>query len=270
MLYSLQQYFAFYYLAKTRYQLHSPFVYDLVTAVLHDDRWYYAFRDIESLRANLLQNDAIIETIDYGALGNAEGLAKTRALSDITRRSSSSPAQGRMLFRLVQHLQPKTILEMGSSVGIGTCYLASGRQQAQLISLEGSPALSAVARNQAEWLRLKNVQLISGPFRQTLPDALHKLQKLDLVFVDGHHAEEPTREYLETIMPYTHDRTTFVFDDIYWSKGMTNAWRQFLEKDEIRLSIDFFDLSIACRNPDFPVAQHFRVLKPWQKPWKIW
>ena len=45
----------FYLRAVTQYQLHSPFVFELVRAVLEDRRHYYAFDDIEQLRQRLLR-----------------------------------------------------------------------------------------------------------------------------------------------------------------------------------------------------------------------
>lgn len=55
--YRFRQFLNFYRQAATKYQLHSPFVFELANAVLEDTRWYYAFRDVEALRRRMLDSD---------------------------------------------------------------------------------------------------------------------------------------------------------------------------------------------------------------------
>lgn len=161
------------------------------------------------------------------------------------------------------------MLELGTSLGIGTMYLASGARSAKMVSLEGCPDFANVAYANLDILKLRNVEITVGEFGTTLPSALAQLQMLDFVFFDGNHRLRPTMEYFETCLPFAHEKTVFVFDDAYWSQGMTQAWEQIKQHPRVTLTVDFFDLSLAFVNPDFREKQHFKVVPAAWKPWKV-
>lgn len=323
--YRFRQFLNFYRQAATKYQLHSPFVFELANAVLGDKRWYYAFRDVEELRRRMLASDVRVNLVDFGAAppgppergsvaspltsGEAfseKGIAnlsqsgkkeekvislqiphadldekknvslfpsggggRGATLRHITRRAASSPRQGHMLFRLAARLAPKTMLELGTSVGIGTAYLASAMRSARFVSLEGNPDCAQVARANLDVLGLNHVEIVTGEFDKTLPQALEKLQSLDFVFIDGNHRPEPTLRYFENCLPFASERAVFVFDDAYWSPGMTRAWEHICRHPRVTLTVDFFELSLAFINPDFKEKQHFRIVPVSWKPWKV-
>jgi len=267
-LYQIRQFLQFYAKAVTKYQLHSPYGFELVNAVLEDDRYYYAFRDVETVRAKMLESDVVLQVSDFGAGGEQHGASRQK-LRDIVRRAASTPAQGRGLFRLVNLLRPATMLEIGTSVGVGAMYLASAARNARFISLEGCPQLSAVARANLEILALPQPEIVSGPFEKTLLPTLQSLQSIDFVYIDGNHRPGPTLQYFEACLPYAHNKTVFVFDDAYWSPGMTKAWRAVQQHPGVRFTLDFFNLSLAFVNPDFREIQHIRAVPACWKPWKF-
>ncbi len=272
-IYLFRQFFQFYRSAVTKYQLHSPFVFDLATAVVEDTRWYYAFRDVELLREAALASDTVLEVTDYGTGGSGSGEAPGRysaSVRQIVRKSSSTPDQGQGLFRLVNWARPHTILELGTSLGIGTSYLASAARTARLVSLEGCAACAETAKKHVEMLGLHDIEVRQGPFEATLDPALAQLQPLDFVFIDGNHRCEPTLRYFEQCLAAAHEKTVFVFDDMHGSPAMTQAWEQIREHSRVTLTVDFFDLSVAFINPDFREKFHWKVIRSTWKPWMFW
>ena len=127
----------FYRKAETKYQIHSPFVFELVFALMEDKREFYAFDDIAYIRRQLLQSKEQIQMIDFGAGADQKGQTYPIAISRLAQRAASSEFQGKLLFRLVNYLRPKTILELGTSLGIGASYIATAAREAHFISLEG-------------------------------------------------------------------------------------------------------------------------------------
>jgi predicted O-methyltransferase YrrM len=277
----LHRFFAtlrFYFSAKTLYQLHSPFVFDLANAVIEDSRYFYAFDGIEHLREKMLSNSTRIEFQDFGA-GSKRGLRdenpnpdniNTRTIASIASNSGSSRGQSQRLFLLAHHLQTKKMLELGTSLGIGSMYLAAAVGDGYLISLEGSSKCADIARVNLKTLEINNAKVVTGSFDKTLISALTELNSIDLVFLDGNHRLEPTLAYFETCLKYAHDKTVFVLDDIFWSKEMTLAWETLKNHPRVTLSVAFSDISMVFINPDFKVKQHFEVVPKWQKPWKIY
>ena len=183
-IFRLGQFVRFFSAAVTKYQLHSTFVFEVAFAVLEDKRWFYAFRDVEAVRKKMLASDVGVEVVGYGKAATLK-----RSVRSLARDSASSARQGQLLFRLANHLQPKTMLELGSSVGIGTMYLGMAARDARFVTLEGSKEVAQVARLNLELLRLKNTELREGPFEETLSGALRDLQQLDLVFFKGNHRQ---------------------------------------------------------------------------------
>lgn len=264
----LRQFLHFYWNAVTKYQLHSPFVFEMANEVLDGERWYYAFRDVEVLRSKMLNSGVKLEVTDFGA-GGGDSTKRYASVRQIARQAASSPRQGQMLFHLANWVTPKTMLELGTSLGIGTMYLASGARSAKLITLEGCPDFAKVARANLEILGLKNAEVAVGEFSTTLPSVLKQLQKLDIVFVDGNHRAAPTLRYFDACLPFAHERTVFVFDDVYWSPEMKQAWEQIKQHPRVTLTVDFFEISLAFINPEFRERQHFKVVPKAWKPWKI-
>jgi predicted O-methyltransferase YrrM len=270
MFYAFLQFLDFYRKAVTKYQLHSPLVFELVNDVLEDRRWFYAFRDVEAVRDKMLSSSARIEVTDFGAgAGNQAVVKRKTNVAALARRSGSSPDQGQMLFRLVEWAQPKTILELGTSVGISALYIASAARTARIVSLEGCAECAAVARVNLDILELRNVEVRSGEFSATLVPALETLGFADLVFVDGNHRSAPTLEYFETCLRYARDQTVFVFDDVHSSADMSGAWQKIRSHPRVTLTVDFFELSVVFINPDFREKQHFCAVSSRLKPWKV-
>jgi len=258
----------FFRAAVTKYQLHSPFVFELACSVLEDKRRFYAFEAVESLRQKMLLSDVALKVTDFGSRKSEQ--QKKRSVRSIARLAGSSRVQGRMLFRMANHLRPQKILELGTSLGIGAMYLSSAVREAKFISLEGSPEVAQVARLNLELMGLdKNAAVLEGPFEQMLLPALQTLQNLDLVFFDGNHLPEPTLHYFEACLAYSHEKTAFVFDDMHGSAGMVEAWEQLKNHPRVTLTIDFFELSVAFIDPDFREKQHLKIVPASLKPWRF-
>lgn len=264
---NLNAFLQFYARACTRYQVHSPFVFEFVEEVLDDKRRYYAFRDIEHLRDKMLSSALAFDVLDLGA--GEHRAPQHRRLGQIVRKSSSAPRQGRQLFRLANWLKPATVLELGASVGVGTLYLSAGAPQARVVALEGCPNSARVARTNLEVLQLRNAEVLTGSFDDMLGPVLEGLGSVDLVFFDGNHRGDATLRYFHACQRYAQAGSVFVFDDIYWSADMEKAWHTIRQHPSVTLSIDCFDLGFVFFKPNFKEKQHFRLV-PWVwKPWKV-
>jgi len=82
-----------------------------------------------------------------------------------------------------------------------------------------------------------------GRFEETLLPALHKLGHADFVFMDGNHQKLPTLEYFRQIKPFLSENSVVILDDIYWSKGMAEAWELLKDDAQVTLSLDLFHQS---------------------------
>jgi predicted O-methyltransferase YrrM len=243
--------------AGDEHDIHSPFLYDLYTNVICDNSAYYAFDKIESVRSKMLLSNEKIPVHDFGT-GGEEKKQRLLTLGFIARNYIKPAKEGQLLFRLVNYFKPKTILEIGTSLGITTLYLAAPLSSSTVITLEGCPNTSAVARKNFERLAVKNIHQEIGEFSKSLPLALAKTEQLDFVYFDGNHRKIPTVNYFNACLQQMQPSSVFVFDDIHWSREMSEAWNEIKSHRAVTMSVDLYSMGIIFFREASQV-QHFRL-----------
>ncbi len=203
--------------------MHSPFVFEFITKILNDKTVYPAYEKMEALRSRLLNDNTILEVEDFGA-GSVIDKKSKRGISSIAKNAAKPKKFGQLLFRIVKHFQPSTILELGTSLGITTSYLSFAKPDARLITMEGSKGIANVAKQNFKAIELKNIELIEGNFDNTLSSVVRGLSSVDFSFIDGNHRKEPTERYFKELLAKTNNDSILVFDDIHWSSEMEAAW----------------------------------------------
>jgi predicted O-methyltransferase YrrM len=245
--------------ANTRHGTHSPFVYALLNNVFYNKGYYYAYGQIENLRSKLLSNKTIIEHIDLGA-GSRKNKSKELSIRQIARQSLKKPKLAKLLFRLVNNQQPAHIIELGTSLGITTAYLAKGNTAAQVFTFEGSPAIAQQALKNFAALKLNNVFLKEGNFNQTLPQHLKTLeQPINLAYIDGNHTYQATIDYFNWLLPKVNNDSILIFDDIYWSVEMEKAWQEIKNHPKVTISIDCFYIGLIFFKQEKLEKEHFYI-----------
>ena len=261
-----QKYFQYFVTASNGkgHGIHSPFVFDFLSNVLNDQSIYPYYDLIENLRYELLHDRSMLEAADFGA-GSAVSQSKKRTVASIAKHSAKSRKMGQLLFRISRFFQPDTILELGTSLGLSTAYLASGNPLASVITLEGAAAIASKAEQNLAGLQLSNVELVTGNFDHSLPVILSSLQssahprRIDLAFIDGNHRKEPSLRYFDLLVPSMSDASLIIFDDIHWSLEMEEAWIAIKKDSRVLLSIDLFFLGLVFFRSEFKVPQHFTI-----------
>ena len=243
------KYFLYFFSAKTKYDIHSPFVFSLVTQVINDKSDKPVFHQIERIRKKLIRDHNRIEVRDYGA-GFSGKKFKNLSVGFIAKNSSKTAKYGRLLYRLTSFLQPVTMLELGTSLGLSAMYQASGAPAARLVTMEGCPNTAALAARNFSELGLKNIELLNGDFETILPAFLDRSPVLEFVFIDGNHRKEAVLSYFNLCLKKSGPQTCLVIDDIYWSPGMQEAWLEIRQNPKVSVTIDLFMMGIVFLNPE--------------------
>jgi predicted O-methyltransferase YrrM len=240
--------------AKKRQGIHSPFVYRLADNGLQ--------LKIKKEHQNIL-NDfdqkqrtdrRLLSINDLGA--GSRKLSTQRTIKDIHRVSSSGKRYGRLLYLLCKHYKPLRILELGTSLGRGTLAMQLGHPEAQITTIEGSAEIAAIARENINKFATNptNIEVITSSFSTYLSDLENVT--FDLVYIDGHHEGKALRNYLDQIMPFTHEQTLFLLDDIRWNDDMFKAWNELISDERFHVSIDFFRMGVLSSRPA-QAKEHF-------------
>ncbi len=229
--------------AKTRYAVHSPFVFHFMENVLRNHTDYPEYERLKIYRKSLIKNNNYLEIKDLGS-GSIVFSGNRRKIGRMARASGSSLKEQRLLFRLANYFNPHNILELGTHLGQSTMALALGAPEGKIISLEGAPALIRFTRKKLKEAGIRNVRIIEGNFDDLLPE-LSKEQTFDLVYIDGNHSKTPTLHYVELIKNRLNPSGFIVLDDIHWNKEMEKAWEEIIRDPVFHVTIDLFCCGLA-------------------------
>ncbi len=259
--FTLAKKYLYYYLYASNskgHGIHSPFVFEFIKFVLNDKKIYDCYLTVEKQRQILLNDKTVIEVEDFGA-GSTVIKTNRRVVKDIAASSLKPKKYSQLLFRMIQFYNKKYVLELGTSFGITTSYIASAKNNHTVTSMEGSQSIANIAQQNFNTLQLKNINIITGDFEKILFPFLNNSATIDFAFLDGNHRKIPTLQYFQQILFKSKEETIVVFDDIHWSKEMEEAWAEIKAHDSVTLSIDLFFIGIVFLKKDFKVKQHFSI-----------
>lgn len=230
----------------SKFDIHSPFVYQVYSEIIKDPAEYPQYKTIENFRKRLLKKHGYIAKSDLGARGSATPWAKQFVhIRKIVRTSSVTPRYGQLLFRFSRYFKPGNILEMGTSFGISAAYLAMGNLKGNVVTIEGCPNTAGSANQNFDEWGIRNVRLVIGNFDSILPGLLPGIGPLDMVFFDGNHRKEATLNYFSQCMQHRASDAVFIFDDIHWSREMEEAWIEIKKHPSVRITIDLFQMGLV-------------------------
>lgn len=262
------------------YGVHSPFLYDLAEKCLYADFDDPVFEKLEQIRMKLKRSKELIRVTDYGAGSRSartvasrtnfsltEPVARSRPAASpmpfatatpsmhmrrvgrMARKVLQKPRYCRLLYRLSAYLNPDRILEFGTSFGIAASYLASGSPSARMVTMEGCPETSRVARDVFVQAGTDHIELLNGPFRDVLPGLVKEGFTPDVVYIDGNHTYGGLWENYSAIREHIPPDGVLIMDDIRWSAGMWKAWKEIIHGDDVRLSVDLGKLGLLFFRP---------------------
>ena len=254
MLKILREYINYKLNAKGRHGVHSPFVYEFVDNCLRKKVPKTVYKRFKSYKKQLNRDNSSLKMNDLGS--GSKKLNQQRKIKDIAKVSGTSDKYGKLLFKLVNHYQPKTILELGTSLGIGTFMLAKGNPESKVITVEGCPETSAVAQRMQKEFQIKNIDFVVSDFVSYLKN--YKGERLDLIFIDGDHKGSKLLEILNLIDNNIHEETIFLLDDIRWSGDMMHTWNELIASEKYHLSMDLFKMGIIMIR-SHQEKEHFKI-----------
>lgn len=251
--------------AFTEHDLHSPFLFNFYMELIKNEHPYNDFEELNAIRKEIQTNSTSIDITDYGAgskkLSNQVDINK-RIVKDIAKHGIAQKKQAEFLYRLLNKFKPKTVVELGTSIGLTTLYLSKAVPKAKVYTIEGCANLYQFSKQlfKNSNKTLSNITSINGNFNTEFPKLLTQINTLDFLYIDGNHAYEPTMNYFNLALEKKNTHSIFVFDDIYWSEGMQKAWKEICSHKEVTLSLDLFYFGIIFFRTENKEKEHF-VLK---------
>lgn len=259
--------------------IHSPYLFAIVRLIMRDENSYYCFADIERRREMLLACEDTLDVVDFGSQGSTEGTHVSRRVCDIAKNHLERPKVAQLLFRLVLFMQqnekrPLQIMELGTSLGITTSYLAAADSRNNVVTIEGSEAVLHVAQGIWKTLKLENIEWQQGNIDDTLLYYIYSKQStihtasadrknnqqlsIDIAYIDANHTYEATKRYTDYLLPLISTNGMLILDDIHYSEEMERAWNELKADERVTTTMDLYHIGIAFINPCF-LKRHYRI-----------
>ena len=185
------------------YGVHSPFAFELITCLIYEKAPYYAYKELEAEEKKQKRN-------------HGKGW------------KSESRKVKRLLFRLVNRVQPNTIVDAGVSSS-SSLYLQSGKATADYTFASE----------------------LSGLF-------LEAGVPVDLLYV--HQVKDPS--FVEEVFRICAARSTqqsvFVIGGIHYSGAMRQLWKRLKADDKVGITFDLYDVGILFFDKT-KIKQHYIV-----------
>lgn len=240
--------------AKGRHGIHSPFIYEMLDKCFKTPIDTSDVAKIKKLTSALKNDNRVLLIEDFGA--GSKKMGNQRKVKQLFKISSSKGKFGRLFYQLSNYYNPSSILELGTSLGIGTIHFSFGNPKGMITTIEGCKETHRVANENFQQLGITNVTSICSTFQSYIDKK--PTQKFDLIFIDGHHDGKALLNYCEALNPNIHDTTLIIIDDIRWSNSMFDAWESLKNSADYHVSIDLFRMGIIVPRKG-QVKEHFIV-----------
>lgn len=233
------------------HSLHSPSLYKLYEDCFKAAKKIPADPDIENLRKQFKKDESMVDIVDFGSGSQYDNNLK-RSIRSIARRGISRLKYSKLFVQLTRHYGFKNILELGTSLGINTLYLARSNDEVQVSTFEGNMYLADIAERAFNDLRCNNIHLIRGNIDDTLPNHLRNTTDIDLIFMDANHTYEATFSYFDQVISRLSFQSLLIIDDIYRDRTMTKAWKDIKKRFPKATYIDIYQCGIIIFDKNSP------------------
>ena len=248
--------------------VHSPYLFEWVRMVMMDKNAYYIWGEIERCREKMLRDERELEFVDYGSgkLKGENGKLKgengeRRRVCDIARRSLAKRKYAQMLSRLVNWLGAShslengsgtacslefrglTIVELGTSLGVTTAYMAAMDSRNRVVTFEGCEAVANIAKENWKALNINNIECRVGEI--DVEELVGDIERLDVAFIDANHTYVSTCEYFDILAGIVHEKSVIVVDDIHHSEEMEKAWKAICADERVTSTIDLYQMGLV-------------------------
>jgi hypothetical protein len=180
------------------YNVHSPFAFDLITQVIYEKQPYYAYEHLEAEE----------------------------------KRQSGMPEESRrinkLLFRLVNRVQPDRIVDVGT-LSHSASYLQAGKPSAAYVPATGPADLS-----------------------------LGKDMPVDFLYLHNYKNPALVEAVFGMCAARKHNKSVFVIGGIGYSKQMRMLWKRLMADEEVGITFDLYDAGLLFFDKT-KVKQHYRI-----------
>jgi len=221
-----------------QHSIQAPFAYKFFNKLKESIKASNAIEIIEQERERFFLDNSNVTGDDFGAGSKVKHASR---ISSIARHGISSRKDSIFLHEIANIAKSEICIELGTSLGIATSYLANSKSVSRIYSFEGNEVLVKNAKKLFKKLNIDKVQLMQGNIDDELPAFLETIDTFDLVIIDANHTRNALINYYQLLKSKINPSGIIVIDDIRWSTGMYAGWRNIIQRQEVSISMEFLN-----------------------------
>ena len=220
------------------HSIQAPFAFQFYTKIRKLVKRGGPVMEIEKARTKFLHDNSLVVGQDLGA---GSRIKKSKTVSSVARYGISSKEECIFLHELAAMCKAKICVELGTSLGIATAYLAAVDAIKSIYTFEGDETLVATSNQLFQDLGIEKVQIIHGNIDDELPNILEQVSRIDLAIIDANHTGKALLRYADLLKGKMSENGVLFIDDIRWSTEMYRAWKKLVGFHEFTISMEFMN-----------------------------
>ena len=241
MFYSQLKYLRFLLKASNQHGVHSPFVYQLITKCFYRKTPENLWRKYLNAKQEIFDCQKKSE----------------RLVSNVVKVSEISNNKAKILIKTIRYFKPKNILKIGTSLDLQTAAIKIGSKNAAITTLESCPKKNVIEQDLFEKDNFNTVEILNSDFSKTLLKYTQNKQ-FDCVFFDKNQTKQATLNCFEECLKTIHNDSFFIFEAIYWTAEMQEAWSFIKKHPKVAVTIDVFYYGIVFFRKE-QEKEHFKI-----------
>ncbi len=239
-------YIKYFLSSQTRYEIHSPFLYNLVTGPINDKNDYPEYRLMKSINKDVYEdlfrsNDA--KTKEFLELPSI-GLRKQR--KNIVKNNKYH----RLVFRLIRYFNPKTIIDLGSFTGLSAIHMSIASPESQIITFPCSQLTYNLLYDNISRIDFNNI-ILSEIFSASLSSQFeNKNQKIDLICINRFCEPGEILKIIEDSIPFLSNESFMIIRDLNNNDKNRSLWNHMKAHKKTTVTVDLFNLGIIFFNKE--------------------
>ena len=256
MFYHQRKFLAFLLKSTNQHGVHSPFIFNLVTKGLYRKINAKKWESFQNIKNQLLDTKSFKKVTNFDIDSNVFK-ANTLQTSKIEKIGAISNKKTRIIIKIIKYFKPKSILEIGTSLGVYTTALKAGNKTSNITTLENCKETSKVAKNIFENNHLEQIKIITGKFSKTISDVT-KNSTFDCILFNENHTKKETLVHFNNCVSTIHNNSFFIFNDIYRDTEMESTWSEIKNNPKVTVTVDLFYYGIVFFRKE-QAKEHFKI-----------
>ena len=155
----------------------------------------------------------------------------------------------RLLFRLANHIQPHTIIEIGTGAGFSACAMTMGSTASECITIDKEWSQELLEQRDIRLAKHPQIKAKNGDELELFKHTLLSKGRVDLL----HIAHTPYyKEAVELALPYIGNSALFIIEDINQDEEKQRWWEGLQERIETGICYDLKSIGLLF----FDKARH--------------